>query len=338
MSSRVPGRWTDLAQAFRGVTVTTVTPFVPGTLDLDVPGLEANLRFLRDSGVSVVVPAGNTGEFTSLTTNEIDVLADRAVATVGSHAAVVLGVGGDVRTATALAVHGAEAGADGIMIHEPSHPFVSDDGLVAYYAAICQAVDIGVAIYKRSPRIRDRVLLEAARQLPNVVAIKYAHNDVAAFLVLAAEVPNRVTCACGSAERWALPFSAAGRVGYTSGIANFAPELTLRYWQALDSDPVAARALWNAMAPMEDIRAAASSAFNVSVIKHAMELVGLAAGPVRPPLAPVDAATGAAVAAIIRAWEDELGWAMSAGVAVTRARPRSARSIPPWQGTEVDMA
>jgi 4-hydroxy-tetrahydrodipicolinate synthase len=338
MRSRVPGLWTDLAEAFRGVTVTTVSPFVPGTLDLDIPGLEANLRFLRDSGVSVVVPAGNTGEFTSLTTDEIGVLADRAVATVGSHAAVVLGVGGDVRTATALAVHAAQAGADGIMIHEPSHPFMSDDGLVAYYATICRAVDIGVAIYKRSPRVRDSVLLQAARALPNVVAIKYAHNDVAAFLALATEVPDRVICACGSAERWALPFSAAGRVGYTSGIANFAPELTLRYWQALQSDPVAARALWAGIVPLEDIRAANSSAFNVSVIKHAMELVGLAAGPVRPPLSPVDTATGAAVASIIRAWEGDLGWLMSAGVAVTDALPRSARSIPPLEETEVDMA
>ena len=337
MRSRVPGAWSDLANAFRGFTVTTVSPFVPGTLDLDVPGLEANLRFLRDSGVSVVVPAGNTGEFTSLTTDEIRVLADQAVEVVGSRAAVVIGVGGDVRTATALARHAAQAGADGIMIHEPPHSFMSDDGLVAYYAAICQAVDIGVAIYKRSPRIRDRVLQEAARRLPNVVAIKYAHNDVAAFLTLAAEIPDRVTCTCGSAERWALPFSAAGRVGYTSGIANFAPELTLRYWETLESNPGAARALWTAMVPLEDIRAADSSAFNVSVIKHAMELAGLAAGPLRPPLSPVDTATGVAVASIIRAWQDDLGWFMPAGVAVTGALPRSARSIPPPGETEVDM-
>ena len=323
MNNRVPGPWADLAEAFRGVTVTTVTPFESGTLDLDLPGLDANLLFVRDSGVSVIVPAGNTGEFTSLTTDEIRVLADRAVEVVGSRAAVVIGVGGDVRTAAALALHAAEAGADGIMIHEPPHPFVSDDGLVAYYAEICQAVDIGVAIYKRSPRIRDRVLLEAARQLPNVVAIKYAHNDVAAFLTLAAEAPAHVTCACGSAERWALPFSAAGRVGYTSGIANFAPELTLRYWQALGNDPAQARALWSAMVPLEDIRAADSSAFNVSVIKHAMELVGLAAGPVRPPLSPLDSSTGAAVSSIVRDWVDEPGGAIRTEVGVPGAPPRS---------------
>ncbi len=337
MSSREPGQWTDLAEAFRGVSVTTVTPFVPDTLDLDVPGLDANFRFLRDSGMSVIVPAGNTGEFSSLTTDEIAVLANRAVSEIGANAAVVVGVGGDIRTATELAVRAAQAGANGIMIHEPTHPFVSDDGLVAYYEAIGRAVDVGVAIYKRSPRIGDRVLVRVARELPNVVAIKYAHNDVAAFLALAAAVPQRVTCACGSAERWALPFSAAGRVGYTSGIANFAPELTLRYWHALGSDPIAARALWSDIVPMEDIRAAGSSALNVSVVKHAMELMGLAAGPVRPPLSPLDAPTGAAVASIIHGWEDDSGWSTPTAVAAG-ARPRSDRLHPPSGEMEGDMA
>jgi hypothetical protein len=50
--------WTDLAEAFRGVTVTTVTPSVSQTLDRDITGFDANLRFLRGSGVSVIVPAG----------------------------------------------------------------------------------------------------------------------------------------------------------------------------------------------------------------------------------------------------------------------------------------
>jgi 4-hydroxy-tetrahydrodipicolinate synthase len=316
MSGGTPGRWTDLAAAFRGVTVTIVTPFSPETLDLDLPGLEENLRLLRDSGVSVIVPAGNTGEFSSLTRDEIALLAEQTVAAVGGDVPVVVGVGGDVRTATELAAHAERAGAAGIMIHEPAHPFLSDEGLTAYYAAICRAVDVGVAIYKRSPRIGDRVLHAVASEHANVVAIKYAHNDVAAFLALAAAVPARVTCACGSAERWALPFAAAGRVGYTSGIANFAPALTLEFWRAIAEDPAAARALWREIAPLEEIRAARNSAFNVSVVKHAMDMAGLVGGPVRPPLSPLDETMKASVAEIVRGWGDRLGFATETEVAM----------------------
>jgi 4-hydroxy-tetrahydrodipicolinate synthase len=338
MSSRARGEWADLAATFRGVTVTTVTPFLPQTLDLDLRGFDANLRVLRESGLSVIVPAGNTGEFSSLTTDEIALLADHAVAEIGASAAVVVGVGGDVRSATALAMRAAQAGAHGIMIHEPAHPFLSDDGLVAYYDAICRSVDIGVAIYKRSPRIPDRVLLDVARTLPNVVAIKYAHNDVAAFLALAAAAPDRVTCACGSAERWALPFSAAGRAGYTSGIANFAPGLTLRFWHALGSDRAAARSLWQEIVPLEDIRAAESAAFNVSVIKYAMEQMGLAAGPVRPPLSPLHAATASAVTSIIEGWEVSGNFARPAPVPVGDARAVATQSHLMSRETEVEMA
>jgi 4-hydroxy-tetrahydrodipicolinate synthase len=338
MSSRARGEWADLAAAFRGVTVTTVTPFRQQTLDLDLPGFDANLRVLRESGLSVIVPAGNTGEFSSLTTDEIALLADHAVAEIGASAAVVVGVGGDVRSATALAMRAAQAGAHGIMIHEPAHPFLSNDGLVAYYDAICRSVDIGVAIYKRSPRIPDRVLLDVARALPNVVAIKYAHNDVAAFLALAAAAPDRVTCACGSAERWALPFSAAGRVGYTSGIANFAPALTLRFWHALESDRDVAHALWQEIVPLEDIRAADGAAFNVSVIKHVMKLMGLAAGPVRPPLSPLHPTTGAAVTSIVRGWEGRGDLAEPDRVHVGGARSGAAQLQPLTRETEVEMA
>jgi 4-hydroxy-tetrahydrodipicolinate synthase len=337
MTGGTKTRWADLAQAFGGVTVTIATPFVPDTLDLDLPGLQSNLRFLRDSGVAVIVPAGNTGEFSSLTPDEIVTLAERTVATVGSHAAVVVGVGGDVRTAVALAESAQRIGAAGIMVHEPAHPFVSEDGLFAYYTAICGSIDIGAALYKRSPRVTDAVLLRAARELPNVVAIKYAHNDVAAFLSLAAAVPAGVTCACGSAERWALPFSAAGRVGYTSGIANFAPMLTLRFWRSLAEDRATASSLWREIVPLEDIRAAHGAAFNVSVIKHAMELTGLSAGPVRPPLSLIDAPVAADVAAIVRGWGDVAGPSprLEAGVSGATARGGTHATVP---GTEVVTA
>jgi 4-hydroxy-tetrahydrodipicolinate synthase len=160
------------------------------------------------------------------------------------------------------------------------------------------------------------VLHAVASEHANVVAIKYAHNDVAAFLALAAAVPARVTCACGSAERWALPFAAAGRVGYTSGIANFAPALTLEFWRAIAEDPAAARALWREIAPLEEIRAARNSAFNVSVVKHAMDMAGLVGGPVRPPLSPLDETMKASVAEIVRGWGDRLGFATETEVAM----------------------
>jgi 4-hydroxy-tetrahydrodipicolinate synthase len=302
LSSKSNGDLADLAEAFRGITVTIVTPFSDENLDIDLGGMRSNLRALVGSGISVIAPAGNTGEYHSLTVEEIKSVASVSVEEAAGQVPIVVGVGGDLRTAIALARYAQGIGAAGILLHEPAHTFATEEGLYQYYLEICQAVDFGVAIYKRTPRLTDKVILRVARACPNVVAIKYAWNDVASYSQLVGEAPSRVTCACGSAERWALPFSSTGTTGFTSGIANFAPDRVVEYWRALQKDPPAARAMWRELARIEDLRAAEGSAFNVPVVKLAMDLAGHAAGPARPPLSPVRDDMARSVRCILAAW------------------------------------
>jgi 4-hydroxy-tetrahydrodipicolinate synthase len=290
-----------LRVAVGGITVTTVSPFLSESLDLDADGARSNLEFLRGSGITSVVPAGNTGEFHSLTGDEIQRLIQLTVETIGDDKVVLVGVGGGLRSAIELAQLAESLGADGIMIHEPSHTFASPAGLDLYYRAICGAISIGVAIYKRTPRLPDALVLELARTVPNVVAIKYALNDVAAYTDLVAHVPEDVVCACGSAERWALPFSAAGTTGYTSGIGNFAPEATRALWEALQDRSAREETMriWRVFADFEALRARDGSVLNVPAIKKAMDLAGLAGGPPRPPLTPVTREVEAEVAELV---------------------------------------
>lgn len=302
MTSQLNGTLADLADAFRGVTVTIVTPFLEESQELDLEGMRRNVRSLAASGVSVIVPAGNTGEYHSLTPSEVKTIAELTIKEAAARAPVVVGVGGDLNTAIALAQDAQRFGAAGILIHEPSHTFATSEGLYRYYREISEAIDIGVALYKRTPRLPDGVMLRLARECANVVGIKYAWNDVAAYVRLVGEAPAHVTCACGSAERWALPFSAAGTTGFTSGIANFAPQLPLEFWRALREKPSAARTMWDQLVRIEDLRAAEGSAFNVPVVKYAMELSGFASGPTRPPLSPVPDEMAAAIRCILDDW------------------------------------
>jgi hypothetical protein len=73
------------------------------------------------------------------------------------------------------------------------------------------------------------------------------------------------------------------------------------------------------------------------VIKHAMELMELAAGPVRPPLSPLDAATATSVAAIIQGWSDDLRRQVATGVPAD-PRHRAGRPRTLEVETEVNMA
>ena len=302
MTSQHSGTLADLADAFRGVTVTIVTPFLEDGRGLHLAGMRHNVQSLAASGVSVIVPAGNTGEYHSLTPSEVRTIAELTNEETSGRTPVVVGVGSDLNTAVSLAQDAQRMGAAGILIHEPSHTFATSEGLYRYYHEIAGAIDIGVALYKRTPRLPDGVMLRVARECANVVGIKYAWNDVAAYVRLVGEAPSHVTCACGSAERWALPFSSAGTTGFTSGIANFAPHLPLEFWRALREKPSAARTMWEQLVRIEDLRAADGSAFNVPVVKYAMELTGFAAGPTRPPLSPLPDDVAAAIRCILDDW------------------------------------
>lgn len=278
-----------LREAVRGVSVTSVSPFDPETLALDEAAARRNLELLAASGVTAIIPSGNTGEFHSLTADEIARMVRLTVEGVSRDQAVIVGVGGGLSAAIELAELAEQAGATGIMIHEPAHTFASTEGLELYYRAIATGVSIGVTLYKRSARVPDRLIRTLAGECENVVAVKYAVNDLVGYIDLVEAVGDDAVCACGTAERWALPFAIAGTTGFTSGIGNFAPDAVTDYWRMLKSAPTApeTRRRWRDFAAIEEMRARDGAALNVPVIKRAMELLGHVAGPPRPPLSPL---------------------------------------------------
>src|SRR5690606_25613708 len=77
----------------------------------------------------------------------------------------------------------------------------------------------------------------------------------------------------------------AGARGYTSGVANLCPRLSLALHRALvvQDYPQAMRRL-EVLRSIEDYRGREGDSFNISMLKYAMQLVGYDFGPVRPPM------------------------------------------------------
>jgi 4-hydroxy-tetrahydrodipicolinate synthase len=223
----------------------------------------------------------------------------------GTSAAVLAGVGHDVVSAIAAARFARDAGADGIMVHQPVHPYVSLDGWVDYHRAIADAVpELGVVLYIRTPRITGAELASLGEACPNVVGIKYAVPDPVRFASVARDAGlDRFTWVAGLAELSAPGYFAVGARGFTSGLANVSPALSLRMYTALSTgDSSTAMATWELIRPFEELRAADASANNVSVVKEAMHQLGLCRRDVRPPshVLPKDLADE--VTEAIRAW------------------------------------
>lgn len=293
----------SLRTRLAGISAIPVTPFNGGG-DIDELAAERVVRRIVHCGIEVVVACGNTSEQASLAEPEADQLTALAVGSSGD-ATVLAGVGGDLRSAISRAVRAVELGAAGIMIHYPTDPYVTEEGLAEYYVALAEATDGAVVLYLRGPGLSLRVLDRLA-ETPNVIAVKYAIPDALAFADISSRYGEAFVPICGLAELWAPFFWLAGAKGFTSGLANVAPRLSLAMLEALrKSDYTGVMELWRVLEPFERLRARHSNGNNVPVVKEAMELLGFINGSVRPPLAPLDEQDRSELARVVsglRSW------------------------------------
>jgi 4-hydroxy-tetrahydrodipicolinate synthase len=300
-----------LRAALADVVAIPVIPFAAGG-SIDRDRYRLLLRRLLDGGVKAVTPNGNTGEFYALTPEERrtvveDTLAETAgtAGSTGSPTAVLVGVGHDLPTAVGDARHAREAGAGMVMVHQPAHPYVSQDGWVDYHRTVADAVpELGVVPYIRNPLLDGARMAELGTLCPNVIGVKYAVPDAARFAAFARDAGlDRFVWIAGLAELYAPAYFAAGATGFTSGLANIAPWVSLTMLAALRAgDYPGAMKVWEQIRPFEDLRAARHSADNVTVLKEALATLGLCRREVRPPSSPLPEPRRPEVAAALEGW------------------------------------
>lgn len=293
-----------LRAALADVVAIPVTPYdAEGAVEQDT--YRALLRRLLDGGVKAVTPNGNTGEFYALTLAERRLVTELTVEETGDRAAVLVGVGHDVATAVEAARHARETGAGMVMVHQPVHPYVSQDGWVDYHRAIAEAVpELGVVPYLRNPLIEGAAVARLGEACPNVIGVKYAVPDAARFAAVARDAGlDRFVWVAGLAELYAPSYWAVGATGFTSGLVNVAPKVSLDMLGALRAgDYAGAMKVWEQIRPFEDLRAAHQSANNVSVVKEALAALGLCRRDTRPPSSPLPEPQRAEVAALVQGW------------------------------------
>jgi len=276
---------TDLVERLATAVVIPVTPFAQDG-SVDVSCYPKLVTRLLDGGVTAVTPNGNTGEFYTLTPQERQLVLESCARVAAARAIVVAGVGFDVATAAADARAARDAGAQAIMIHQPVHPYLSPAGWVDYNAAVAAAVpELGVLPYLKSRAITGGHIAQLADRAPNVIGLKYSVDDPVHFAAVRADAGgDRLLWIAGLAEPYAPAYWQAGARGFTSGLANVAPQVALDLLAALRSgDRREVQEAWLRLRRFEELRARAGAADNVAVVKEAMHQRGLCRRDVRPP-------------------------------------------------------
>jgi 5-dehydro-4-deoxyglucarate dehydratase len=274
----------ELRQRLQGVISFPVTPF-NADLSLDLDGLRRNLRSLLKHPICAVVAPAGTGELYSLSPEEHKAVVEVVVEEVKGRLPVLAGTGFNPPLAAELARQAAAAGASGILAFPPYYPSPDDEGLVAYYRGIADATKLGMLIYSRDWFSPSPALVERLAQIPNLVCWKDGQGDLRRFQMIRQHVGDRLHWIGGAGDDMVPGYYSIGIRTYTSSIANVAPRLSLRLHELASAGHSTEldRLMTELVVPLYALRGRRKG-YEVSAMKAMMDTIGLAGGPVRPPL------------------------------------------------------
>jgi 5-dehydro-4-deoxyglucarate dehydratase len=295
---------TDKLRArLRGVIAFPVTPF-RSDLALDLPGLRANIQRLLEHPVSAVVAAGGTGEMYSLTPSEHCQVIKAIVEEVAHRVPVISGTGFNQQLGIELAQQSAKLGVDAILALPPYYPNSDDDALAEYYAGIGAATRLPLFVYSRdwvnpTPAWIERL----AARIPNLEGWKEGQGDIRRYQQIMNRLGDRLYWIGGAGDDCVPAYYSIGIRAYTSSIATVAPKLSLLLHEVASIPEPAkmAQLMTDYVIPLYALRSKRKG-YEVSVMKEMMNQLGMAAGPVRPPLPQVTADDKELVRKMLESW------------------------------------
>ena len=279
---------TSLPQGTIGFPVTPWTE----EFDLDTPTLEAHAARMLDSGLEALSFCGSNGELHSLTRPEYQRICDVAGSVAAGRAYLIFGVGQSWQAARTQASMARKAGAQAVLCIAPYMADANEPGLARYYRDVASAAGIDVILYQTKwSGVLPLSLLDRLADADNIRMIKDENGNLSHYLNVRRHFGDRFHWINGMAEPFVPSYWNLGVETFTSGLACFMPQVTLRLRELAREGDFAGvnEILDDLIIPMYELRNRRPG-YKVSMIKTAMSLAGMNAGSVRPPLIPMDPA------------------------------------------------
>ena len=273
---------------FKGTFTVTVTPFSDNGREIAEDVLRSFVDWQIDHGAHGLIPVASTGEFLSLTDAERRRVAAITVEQANGRVPVLVGAGAE---STWDAVrHSREAqdlGADGVLVIPPFYSTPNSAELFAHYRAIGEAISIPIMLYNNPATSNVDMLPATVAELSKIENVSYIKESTMD--------PTRVRDILRLSEGRMAVFGGImgyesflnGAVGWTAVGCNLMPRAFSDMYRLCVETPdiTAATALYEKIKPIIDL---VGQDRYVSATKAALNLMGRAVGPPRPPRLPAD--------------------------------------------------
>ena len=275
-----------------GVYTPIITPFRDDEA-VDEAGLRANVRRWMSSALTGIVVLGSNGEAPQLDDDEADRVVAVAREEVPKNRPYIVGTGRESTRATiAATARAARAGADAVLVRTPAFfkTQMTAEVFVRHYTEVADASPVPVLLYNVTMYTGVNLTVDAVAALaahPNIVGMKESGSDLAQIADLVARRPDDFTVLAGSATTY-FHALCAGCDGGILALASLFPDECVQLQALVREHRIdEARALQQRLTP---IARTVGSAHAVPGLKAALDLLGYAGGPPRPPLRPAPAA------------------------------------------------
>ncbi|NLE95666.1 MAG: 4-hydroxy-tetrahydrodipicolinate synthase [Dehalococcoidia bacterium] len=292
-----------MGSELHGIIPAMVTPFTSEE-QLNEQALRALVNRLIDDGVHGVFVLGSQGEYYALDHAEKRRAIEVTVEAAGGRVPVYAGTGSTTtRDAVTLTQMAERAGADAVSVITPTFITPSQEELYDHYRTIAGSTRLPVLLYSNPGRTGVTISVELASrlaQIDNIAGIKDSSGDLSTTAAFIAATPDRFKVFAG---RDTLVFATVlyGGAGAVAASGNVAARHLVRLYNACRAgDLELARDTQAALAPL---RAAFSLGTFPAVIKEALRMTGLDAGPCRRPVGPLNEQARAQLQKVL----DELG-------------------------------
>lgn len=259
---------------------------------IDVKGLEANIQFLIDEGLTSIFVACGAGEFHAINKNEYQTMVELALSVAKGKVPVYTGVGGNISDAVELAELSETLGADGYLILPPYLIEPEQKGLYEYLSTVAGSTGLNAIVYQRDNCVLTLETLQRLLEHPQVVGLKDGLGNMELNIEITQTIGDRLQYLNGMpmAEVTMPAYINLGFTSYSSAISNYIPHISAKFYDALlnHNHELLNELYQYVILPINRIRRQ-KKGYAVALIKAGMEIVGLPVGTkVREPIVEVE--------------------------------------------------
>ena len=270
---------------FEGAGVALVTPFKANG-DVNYDKLEEILEEQIAGGTDAIVICGTTGEASTMSPEEHLSVIKYGCEVVKGRIPVVAGTGSNcTREAVYMSQKAEEAGADGVLLVTPYYNKATQNGLIAHFTTIAEAIKIPALLYHIPGRtgvtMKPETIVSLCKNVPNIVGVKEASGNFSSIATMMNMADGCIDVYSGNDDQ-IVPLLSIGGKGVISVLSNVAPKQTHDICQKFfDGDVKGSLQMQLDAIPLIS---ALFSEVNPIPVKAAMNMMGKEVGPLRLPL------------------------------------------------------